>query len=389
VTGRVLAPNGVTPIPGAIVYVPTAGVPALPSGAACGCGAPPVVAATKTAADGTFTLSGLPVGEGVPLVMQLGKWRRAISLPKIDACASLTLPEADTRLPKNRAEGDMPTIAVTTGACDALGCLFPKLGVDPSEIGVADDGPMKAIHTYRGAVERDEAPRGASRADALWSDEAALSRYDIVLLACECGEHVARKGPRANQAMARYLDSGGKILTTDLMFTWYRDMPSPGLSRVVEVRGGAHEADNPVRIGTTSAAGATFADFTRAVTPAPAREGHVRFATVFDNLGAVDPTKATVLASSATPRSPGKDGARIFSLDFPVGAARAEACGRAVHLDAHVNDTRTDLVSREFPAACSRGLDESHAALAFLFFHLASCEVPIPSLPSPPPEPIR
>lgn len=390
VTGRVLAPNGVTPVPGAVVYVPIAEVPPLAEGASCGCDAPRAVTTTKTAADGSFLLSGVPIGAQVPLVMQLGKWRRVITLPTISACEDRALDEATTRLPRNRSEGDLPRIAVTTGACDALGCLLPKLGIDPEEMGVAGDGESKRVHTFRGAVDKDEVPSGATSAQKLWSEARTLGRYDMVLLACECGEQRERKGERANEAMAEYLDSGGRILTTDYMFTWYRDMRSPGLDRVVSVRGGAGEGGNPVRVSTSGPDGSVFSDWLRAVVPAPARENHARLSAVFDNLASVDPTKARVLASSASPREAAKDVPRIFSLDFPVGAARPDVCGRAVHLDAHVNDSKTvDLVSRAFPLSCSPGLDEPHAALAYLFFHLASCDMPFPPLDAAPTEPVR
>jgi len=83
VSGKVFAPNGTDPLPNVLVYVPnggaapTYGVQSFPSGvqqSAPVSGSPLVQ--TKTSFDGSFTLTNMPVGSNVPLVMQSGKWRR-------------------------------------------------------------------------------------------------------------------------------------------------------------------------------------------------------------------------------------------------------------------------------------------------------------------------
>ena len=86
VTGTVFAPNGKLPLYNAIVYVPNGTPAALTKGASCDkCGAvtgDPVVTAI-TDANGKFTLQNVPSGKDIPLVIQIGKWRRQVVMPMV------------------------------------------------------------------------------------------------------------------------------------------------------------------------------------------------------------------------------------------------------------------------------------------------------------------
>jgi len=89
VSGTVYAPNGTDPVYNALVYVPnggsapTYGVQPITPGVHCGqfgsdvTGSPLV--STFSAADGSFTLRNMPSGN-VPLVIQIGRWRRKITI---------------------------------------------------------------------------------------------------------------------------------------------------------------------------------------------------------------------------------------------------------------------------------------------------------------------
>ncbi len=120
-------------------------------GASCDrCGAPlsgsPIV---KTLSDehGHFVLENVPAGTDIPIVVQLGKWRRVTTIPMVAPCQENVLTDKDlTRLPRKRSEGDMPKIAVTLGACDQISCMLPKVGIDSSEFGVA--GQDRAVTFY-------------------------------------------------------------------------------------------------------------------------------------------------------------------------------------------------------------------------------------------------
>ena len=59
------------------------------------------VAATTTDAKGHFTLTGVPATSHVPLVVQIGKWRREVFLRAVTACTDNAVAPANSRLPKN------------------------------------------------------------------------------------------------------------------------------------------------------------------------------------------------------------------------------------------------------------------------------------------------
>lgn len=284
----------------------------------------------------------------------------------------------------------MPRIALTTGVCDDIGCLLPKLGIDPSEIGIPNDGDQKRVHVYRGAMDAADAPRGSAPSSTLWSSAASLSRYDMLLLSCECGERTENKGPAANEAMTRYLEGGGRIFTTDFMYTFYRDSPSAELRRAIDVRGGGHEGGRPMSIVPGSGGGKELSSWLRAATPQSPEtvEGRVDFESVFENIASVDPSRARVWAVSPRPLAPtSPPGPRIVSVDFPIGRSAGEQCGRAVHIDAHVHQPKAgDRVGPDYPKTCGSTMSTSEAALAFFLFHLADCVVPPTARPGVPPQ---
>src|SRR6185436_16575331 len=105
IRGRVLLPNGITPMAGVDVYVPATPPGPLEHGAICDqCG--PLqggsAARASTAADGTFSIVNAPPGDDIPVVVAIGKWRRMTSISHLDACTQVTLSDTQTRLPKNR-----------------------------------------------------------------------------------------------------------------------------------------------------------------------------------------------------------------------------------------------------------------------------------------------
>jgi hypothetical protein len=402
VSGTVFAPNGKLPLYNVIVYVPNSKVADLTQGVTCDqCGAAasgsPVVS-TLSNPDGTFTLKNVPVGTNIPLVLQLGKWRRQVTIPEVKKCTDTKLTDPElTRLPKTQAEGNIPHVALTTGSADNLGCMLPKIGLDPSEFGTGADGYNKAVHVYKAGGA--SGPAAATNATPFWGDATKLKTYDLVLLSCEGSEQYGTTKTAASMtAVNDYLNAGGRIFTTDYMYTWYKYSPDMGMKSVSTIPGGApvegstlpglSGPGDPLTIDTTFPKGLAWSQWMKAIFPTSptVQKNQVMMDVVFGNISNTDMTKAQVWG-----RSVNQSGAtmypRIQTVNVPVGAAADKQCGKGVHIDAHVDSPgapNTDLVTSAYPAGCTHPLSEGEALLAFFFFDLASC-IQNDSQPPPPP----
>lgn len=145
ITGTVTDPAGYRPINNAFVYVPNAALQPFPNGVQndpCGGGGTlsgqPIVV-TQTAVDGTFTLTNVPAGANIPLVIQVGQWRRQVTLPNVPACQSTNANAALTfnNYCANPATGSCTHSLCSTGgalgsACDgAQACVAKVCAKDP------------------------------------------------------------------------------------------------------------------------------------------------------------------------------------------------------------------------------------------------------------------
>jgi hypothetical protein len=395
-TGTAYAPNGKLPLFNVAVYVPSAPLAPFAKGVSCDrCGGTTVRAVTAAVSDehGRFRLANVPAGKDVPLVFQVGKWRRKVTIPNVLACQENALTDANlTRLPRNRQEGDMPQIALTTGACDMLACLPLKLGIDTAEFGVAGGG--KALTYYKGTqdpaplaspnmmlINHQFGPPNMTLAETLWRDESELAKHDLALLSCQCGEAIDDKGAAAYQAMVRYLARGGRIFGTHFMYVWYRYSPDNALGATLDIAGGVQEAQSPMVIDTSFPKGKALADWMKFLDPG-LRYGQIPGNTVFADLKRAMPATTQVWATS-TDLGSTTSGPRIVSINTPVGTPSDQQCGRAIHLDAHISPSPplygtapvgTDAgAGFQFPNDCGTTLNKGEEALAFMFFDLAAC----------------
>jgi hypothetical protein len=409
----VYAPNGTLPIYNALVYVPNAPLAPFPPELACDrCGAlpsgEPVVSAV-TDARGAFRLAKVPVGADIPVVIQVGKWRRQFVIPNVAACTETSVTDHDqTRLPRNRTEGDMPRIAITTGSCDNLVCLIPKLGIAPEEWGIEGDG--KAVTFYRGyEIEGDFDPHKddrftgslATRTDAagLWGDYETLSRYDVAIFSCECGEFPENKSDVAYDVVTRYLAAGGRVFGTDFQYVWWQHSTDPDLVSAADVPGALPDGYpvglSPIKLDTSFPKGKALADWLSIVEPQNVY-GEVVSSAVFDNFAGVTPGVAQVWGSSAetddmtvrVDHDRARIDPRFITVNMPAGAPVAEQCGKAAHLDAHISEISPREFER-FPDSCGAELANGEQVLAFFFFDLAACiqEDSKPVVPPPITEP--
>lgn len=384
VSGTVTAPNGTLPLYNAIVYVPNAPLEPIASGASCDrCGyvsGKPLVS-TVSGVDGTFVLKDVPAGKDIPLVIQIGKWRRLVTLPKVDACTDNPITDKNlTRLPRNRKEGDLPKIAVTTGRCDQLACLLPKLGLDASEF-TADTGPG-SLHVYRGAAHPTSkpiaapAPKGSRAATALTGDLATMKNYDIVMLSCECGEHDETKPPAAKKALYDFMNAGGRVFASHFHYTWADTGPLASTAQWVGSPDNPSNKPGPYLVDQSFPKGSAFAkwlvnvDASKTLGQVPISQPR------HDVIGVVAPTQRWVYRKDANASLP--ETTNYLTVNTPVGAPADQQCGKFVFGDMHlwggdVQDPATALPNDAFPQSCGTELTPEEKALAFLFFDLASC----------------
>ena len=90
ISGKVSDPADVNGLYNVYVYVPNDALAPITDGPTCTqCQAPASgnpVASASTDADGNFSIPNAPIGSNIPLVLQLGKWRRHLTIPTVTAC---------------------------------------------------------------------------------------------------------------------------------------------------------------------------------------------------------------------------------------------------------------------------------------------------------------
>lgn len=414
ISGTVYAPNGTLKLYGVDVYVPRSDPGPLPEGVQCtNCAAGlqgGSWAQTRTDENGHFVLPNVPATTNVPVVIQIGKWRRQITVPTVAACQDLALDPIQTRLPKDRSEGDLPQIAISTGAADGIECLVLRLGIAPSEFTTPVGGGR--VHMYSNAgigVPTSQPPasgRGTDRFNAtwpggpdalfgdsqtLWADTTSLNRYDIVMLSCEGGQHPATKPQTALEALKSYADGGGRVFMSHWHNIWI------GGEKGAEATHGIPEWQSIATWDYAAAqAEATQLDIVDETVPkgmsfatwllnnnVPGPRGQLTISepryTCSDRDAAkgerwvyVDPLLSTPL---------GKTSIQDLLFTTPQNKMPEERCGKVVFSDMHVSSgsisgggATGDAFAYPFPNGCSTlDLSPQEKALAFIFFDISSC----------------
>ncbi len=394
-----LAPD---PVPNVLVFVPNAPLQAFTPGASCRqCGADvsgsPLVS-TYTNFDGTFTLANVPVGANIPLVIQLGRWRRQFSVT-VPACASTSV--GTLNLPRNQSEGNIPLTAISTGSVDALECVLLKMGVDAAEF-TADTaaGGTGRVQIYAGnpgpnggGLPMGGAPGatvGAARTElALMGTGGTYMNYDQIMFPCWGAP--ATKSPAELANLVTYSDSGGHFFATHYSYSWLVDN-----AEFNNVAQWVPNLDNPQETTWTL-------NVSTVVPPSPPAPNGETFAKWLNFVGALSNSGPAVPANPqvliAEPRhdatavangsvdwidgtDQNKDFAGFggplvehFTFNTPVGAA--SQCGHDIFSDFHVlNSASTNGMA--FPSECNKSFSPQEKILEFMIWDLASCVPPPP-----------
>jgi len=390
VSGRVYDPAGKVPLYNVVVYVPNAPLASIPTGPSCERCDSPVsgkpIAATLTDTKGEFVLDNVPVGSDVPLVLQIGKWRRAITLPEVTACKDTRIADANLlRMPRNQHEGHLPRIALATGGKDRLECLLRKIGIDETEF--TPETGMGRVNFYAGKGSGGQATRAYAStlnggaaftpATTFWSQPSNFDNYDIVILSCEGDPYPADKSPMALQGLQDYANKGGRVFASHWHNAWLElgPLPWPQVARF------DHQGDppNPL-IGTVDTSfpkGEAFADWLVNVNGSTVR-GQLSINEAKHTVGIVNPMTTRQWISTDKPA-----GVQYFTFNTPVGAAAGMECGRVVFTDIHVS--AMDIAGPPYPMGCvTPDLSPQEKALEFMLFDLSSCIQPDSEKPAPP-----
>jgi hypothetical protein len=383
ISGTALAPNGTLPLFGVTVYVPNAPPDPFTDGAQCSrceaklSGDP--IAQTLSDASGRFTVTGVPSGENIPLVITVGKWRRQITIPAVAACADTPLAADQTSLPKQQSEGDLPRIAMVTGNCDALECLARRLGVADSEF--TNDAGEGRVHLFASnGANRTASGLAFAPATSLWGSVEKLSQYDLAMFSCECSQRAIEKPQSAMDALKAYADLGGRVFLSHYHNIWISgEMGNPmhapavwptiascNIDAVPTGTGAIDQVHNP--------RGGQFASW-MVTTEGSTTLGQFPISEPKQTCAGLDDAKAerwVYLQSGAS------EIIQDFQFTTPNEVAKEERCGKVVFSDMHVASGSTSMSTVPFPGGCSTApLTPQEKALAFMFFDIASCVGPL------------
>lgn len=395
IIGKVYDPAGKNPLYNASVYIPvdpTGTLPDFTKGLSCdtcsGAAPPHVVAYAVTGPDGSFTMPNVPSGVNIPIVVQMGKWRREIVLSSITSCVANTVVNNCTasdkslcvlRLPRNQTDGynpatltyskaELPQMAIVSGSADPLECMLLKAGISPWEFSSYNRNPNAKVHFYHSnnspGMKLDTNYGDQKRGSELWASANPFAvtaghygYYDIVLDPCE-GSAIDKKplqatvagGTEPHSNLVKYVDMGGRAFLTHFSYVWinypgYKGyVPAPnnwgglgGAAAVANWRGatGTYATADPLlaTIITSFPKGLAFSQWLDVVdaTTAPGsnqinlHEGRKDLTTVGTN------TQAWMTANDNGNFNP------HFTFNTPYNALPANQCGRVVFSDFHVS----------------------------------------------------
>jgi hypothetical protein len=384
-SGVVTAPNGTLPLYNVTVYVPNA--PLAPFGTALTCdqcgdelsGLPLVRTTTDT--NGRFTLTDVPATDNVPLVVQVGRWRRTFIVPNVPECVDTAIDPGATSLPKNQSEGDLPRMALTTGGADALECLLRKIGIDDAEF-TPTSGAGK-VHLYAGSGGTDKfdgAHGGADfqNATELWDDLPSLSAYDIVFLSCEGSQNPGSKPQSSLDAMKGYADVGGRVFASHWHNYWLEAAADPWnrtINRVDLPDLNSITAD----VNQLFDRGAALAQWLLNVN-ASTTLGQIDIDAAQHTVRTIDTNLADRWIYQDVTAN-GQPSVQYMSFTTPLEETPATRCGKVVFSDIHVASGDQSGSGLEFPqGGCTSNvnvLSPQEKVLAFMIFDIASC-IPTP-----------
>ena len=395
ISGRVYDPAGKNPLYNVAVFVPNEAVQPFKPGASCDkCDSMytgKAVVSALTDSSGAFRLDKAPDGANIPIVIQIGKWRRQLMIPNVAQCQETVIPDKTLTLPKNGMEGDIPNIAIATGGADTLECLLRRIGLDASEY-VGGPAGTGHVHIFQGGSgpggrgargAPNTVPAGPVASTGLWSSKEELMKYDVVLLSCEGKETEGMN----QQALHDYAAAGGRVFASHFHYAWFNTGPYAMEDLATWTPESQDIGDIMGSIVTTFPKGEALKQWLTHNQALVNGELPIKEARHNADVSPMqDASQPWITASSS---SMGAGATQYFSFNTPTNEARlpdGKVCGRVVFSDLHVGAASNDKPQSPVPASCSNvDLSPQEKALEFMLFDLSACVIPDDVPPGPPP----
>lgn len=383
VVGKVLAPNGQDPVPGATVFIPS-GVPEdFPLEIRCEvCSSPGSSALrwwTATSGwDGNFTLKDVCPGS-YSLILQNGRFRRVVKI-QVPAGGSYTVTADKTRLPKRDKEQSIhdavPRIAVATGDFDKMECVLRKMGLDDT-----------AFDLYQGTKILKTLPTKPAFS-TLIKNLGEMKRYNIIFINCTADTFESElKNSQVVQNVDGYVKAGGRLYVTDWSYDWIERIPS--LAKYIDFEPGVSdstpEGENLAALGKGGLK--VYADikdtmmtkwlgqFGGAIQNGQSLIEHFLVQWVIMHKVPSD-TKVWV-EGVVKSYSGAIEGRRPLTVTFNV-----QNCGKVLFSSYHTEGRDDEnqaypVVSKSYPQYCGSSASPQDRILEYLIFDIANCVTPL------------
>lgn len=410
VSGTVYAPNGADPLPNILVYVPTTTLTAFTDGvsstnpvlddAATLVSGTPLVQ-TTTAANGTFSLTNVPPGSNIPVVIQAGRWRRELVISSVASCQNTAVTtvtqggpnslagygeSTPVRFAQNQGEGDIPKMALVTGSSDSLECSLRKMGIADTEftdytVDVSSGGSSPGrVNLFEGTGHSGVVPGSTTHTEntlvastSTNFSSSLLGNYNVLVLPCQ-GDATDYTTADGRGNVITFTGVGGRIFATHRSRYYISDQAP--INGAANWTSDTSLSNSTATITTSFTDGLTLAQWLQDI-GATTNQGQVAMTSLFnDQSGVNSPTQVwATLANSDVAQ---------FSFYTPVGAAAASQYGRVMFNEYHVDGSNSGG-SVTFPAECTGTMAKASAMsaqehmLEYSLFDLMSFAVPVSS----------
>jgi hypothetical protein len=373
-SGKVFAPNGQDPVPGATVFIPASEPEIFPPAVRCEVcghlGTESNLWFDTSTFDGSFTLTGVCPGTW-PLVFQNGRFRRLVRVT-VPASSTLQIPPDQSRLPRRDKEFEqadaIPRIAVATGDYDKMECVLGLL-----------DGQFDL---YEGAFLR-KSPKTLPAFSTLVKDLDKMKSYNVIFINCTNNtfENLLQDA-QVRKNLSDYVTAGGRLYVTDWSYDWIERTES--FSGFIDFEPGS--SDSTPETLNAAALGANGLKIQAKIMDSQMAKWLGLFPGAISNgLSPIEHFLVDwVIMFKLGPETKEWVKGQVKSQDGAISGERPltvtfnfQNCGKILFTSYHTEGRENELLPDAFPAYCGASFSPQDRILEYLIFDIASCIKPI------------